>query len=114
MTPTAEVEAAMAEAREQWDTHRKTIDAIINLYGISRKQLASRMGLGAMTLSNRLNGLKPIDPWELAGFAVALEVPREVLDMQPSEAMHWVIEHRPANLRNRCYATSPLVGPLAA
>ena len=98
----------MAEARERWDLHRKTIDAIANVYGLSRKQLGLRMGLGAMTVSNRLNGIKPIEPWELAGFAVALEVPVSVLAMEPYEAVKWVIDNRPGNLRNRCYATSTL------
>ena len=93
----------MNEARQQWDVHRKTIAAIANVYGLSRKALGERMGL---TLSNRLNGAKPIEPWELAGFAAALDVPVDVLGMDPYEAVKWVIDNRPGNLRNTCYPVS--------
>ena len=111
MTPNAAVDAAMTEARERWDGHRQTILAVANLYGMSRKALAEEMGLSQMTISNRLNGVKPIEPWELAGFAVVLDVPVDVLDMDPYEAVKWVIDNRRGNLRNRCYA---LTAQLAA
>jgi len=38
--------------------------------------------------------------WELAGIAVMMDVPRDVLDLNPKEAILWALDNRDDLLRN--------------
>ena len=94
----------MEAARQEWESHRETIRVLSRVCGISLSELARRMSMSRQTMNGRINGHTELPPWELAGFAVALDVPVEVLYMHPHQAVQWVLDNRPSNLRNTCYA----------
>jgi lambda repressor-like predicted transcriptional regulator len=98
---------AMVQAKVEWASRPDTIISLIRLLGISRRELARRMDMTSQSMSNRLNHVKSIDPWELVGFALAIGVPIEVLDLSSEDAVRWILDN--GSLRNRWYALSPQV-----
>jgi hypothetical protein len=92
---------AMVQAKVEWASRPDTIISLIRLLGISRMDMTSQ------SMSNRLNHVKSIDPWELVGFALAIGVPIEVLDLSSEDAVRWILDN--GSLRNRWYALSPQV-----
>lgn len=112
MTPDTAVVTAMEDARQRWDRRRETIDYVARIVGITHTRLAELMGMSRQTMSGRLTGLTKIEPWEMAGFAVVLGVPVEVLEMTPKKALEWIAANgseEMLTLRSRCTSLSPLV-----
>ena len=117
MTTRADVTTAMEAARQEWDQHRTTVLLMMDVFHVSRTELADRMGMKRPTLNNRLDGHKAFSPVELVGVAFALGLDPEVLDLPPAQALHRVADDYQdllTNVRNRCYAISHLVGSSAA
>ena len=99
MTTRDEILSAMEAARLEWSQRRETVEMVARIRRISDSELARRVDMTPQALNARLLGRTNIQQWELIGFALALEVPIEVLYMQVSEAMHWVADH----IRNTCF-----------
>ena len=76
---------------------------------VSLSELSRRMGMTRQTMNGRMNGSTELHAYELAGFAVALDVPTEVLYLTTEQAVRWLLDHRPGNLRNTWFAVNPQV-----
>lgn len=105
-----DVQEIMIRSRIRWNNRRHTIAGLARVEGIHDANLARLMGMSRQKLSTRLSGQSMIPPWELDGFAVVLEVEREVLDMEPAEALAWIASRKPELVaRSRCFAQNVLV-----
>ena len=107
MTTRAEVTAAIEEARQHWAGRGETVAKVAKFLNWTTSALADQMGMTRSTLTGRLKGHTAMEPAELRGFSLALGVPVHVLEMEPNQAVRWVIDHNVPNLRNRCYAVIP-------
>lgn len=99
------VSAAMSGAKEQAP---RTIRRLMNYFGISMTELVEVLGVGRQTAYNRMSGSSSFRQEDLAGLAAFFEVPVAVLQGPPDDAVRYVLDHPPVNLRNRCYAMSSL------
>ena len=106
MTTAIDVMSAMQAARKEWDQHRQTVNLLMINLGFNRTQLAEKMGMKRPTLNNRLDGHTPFTQPELVGVGVALGLPTEVLEKPARDALRWVLDNRPAIIRNRCSSLS--------
>ena len=93
----------MKDARQQWDQHRRTVAKVAQFLDVNTTQLAIKMGMKRSTVTGRLTGTTELPPWELPGFATALGVPAEVLDLDPNEAVRWLLDH-PGKAQNIRFA----------
>ncbi len=91
---------AIAAAQARWEEMRGTIVVLKRYLQVSEATLAQRMGLSRTAVSARLTGATDIRPWEADGFAVALGVPRDVLDLSARDALRWVLDNR---VESRCF-----------
>lgn len=99
----------MEEARQHWARRGETVATVARFLNWTTSALADEMGMTRPTITSRLKGHTTMERWELPGFALVLGVPVEVLEMEPNDAVRWVLDHPAGNLRNRCYALTPLV-----
>ena len=81
------------EARLRYEGAWRSVAAIVNHLRIRQQQLAVVLGLDNQRVSERLNGRRRIQGWEMDAFAIILEVPPAVLRMAPDEAVRWVIDN---------------------
>jgi transcriptional regulator with XRE-family HTH domain len=97
---------AMDQAHAEWQERHLTLVPIMKLLNLSQRELADRMGHNEMWLSNRVKGRHQIHPWEMVGFAIALDIPVEILYMSPAEAVKALVTAYPERLspkiRNTC------------
>jgi hypothetical protein len=103
MTTRQEVAAAVMAAREYWERRPTVIAYVARNLLVSYAELARRMDMTPQALNSRLRGRTPLHAWELDGFATALDVPVEVLEMEVSEALHWLADNRAVDIRNGCF-----------
>jgi hypothetical protein len=96
-----DVKTAIQDARQRWERYRETIVKLTKFLDISTTDLADEMGMTRPTMTGRLKGYSRIEPWELPGFALALGVPVEVLDLEPDEAVRWILDHPTEVTRSR-------------
>ena len=102
------VEVARVEAAEQVP---KTVRRLMNYFGMSVAELAAVMDSTRQTAYNRLNGTSSFRQEDLAGLSALFGVPIEMLMRGPDDAIRWVLDNPPENLRNRCY---PMTAQVAA
>lgn len=108
MATTLSAVTAMETARQKWERRRETIKLLADYLGFKTAELARRMEMNRSTMTGRLNGSTQVEPWELAGFAAVFGVPVEVLEMDPEDAIRWVLDNPSGIIRNRCYAEETL------
>lgn len=77
----------MREQREAWEQVAPTVEAIARYKRLNTRYLGAQVGMSAQGVWNKLHGHSKITPWEADGFAVALGVPRSLLDLGPKEAL---------------------------
>jgi len=99
----------MDDARQHWAGRGETVAKVARFLNWTTSALADQMGMTRPTITSRLKGTTNMERWELPGFAAVLGVPVEVLELTPNDAVRWVLDNGTVNLRNTCYATSPLV-----
>ncbi|HET9058654.1 MAG TPA: hypothetical protein VFN61_01940 [Acidimicrobiales bacterium] len=87
MSKETAAQRTMREQREVWEQLAQTIDEVVRFKRIGAGFLASQMGMTRQGVWNKLRGHSKITPWEADGFAVALGVPRSLLDLGPKEAL---------------------------
>jgi hypothetical protein len=81
------------EAHQRWVDISKTVRAVSRFLNVRQNYLAESLGMSQQLISDRLNGRKTIEPWEMVGFATALGVPERVLHMDPDDAVRWIMAH---------------------
>lgn len=108
MTTKSDVATAIKDARQEWDQRRRTVAKVAQFLDVNTTQLAIKMDMKRSTVTGRLKGTTKMEPWELPGFAAALGVPADVLELSPDEAIRWIIDH-PEIVRNRCSSQRPSV-----
>jgi hypothetical protein len=94
------VTAVIEEAKVHWTTRWATVRQLAHLFGITQSDIANALGMSRQSLSGRITGSAMFQPWELAGIAVMMDVPRDVLDLNPKEAILWAFDNHPERLRN--------------
>ena len=99
----------MEQARQHWATRGETVAEVARFLHWTTSALADQMGMTRPTVTSRLKGTTNMERWELPGFAAVLGVPVEVLELDPKDAVRWVLDNGGVDLRNRCYAHYPLV-----
>ena len=101
MTPSQEqVTAIIEEVKVHWTTRWATVRQLAHLFGVSQSDIANALGMSRQSLNGRITGSAMFQPWELAGIAVMMDVPRDVLDLNPKEAILWALDNRDDLLRN--------------
>lgn len=98
----------MEAERRRWDERRDTIVTLARYLNISTTELAAQMGITRPTMTGRLKGYSRIEPWELPGFALVFGVPVEVLDLEPDEAIRWVLDNPEKVVRSKYRTASVL------
>ena len=108
MATRAEVTAAMDEERQRWAHRGETVAAVARFLNWTTSALADQLGMSRPTVTSRLKGTTTMEPSDLKGFALVLGVPEKIFQLDQFDAVAWVAQNRTGNLRNRCYALSPL------
>ena len=98
----------MNEARQHWAGRGETVATVARFLNWTTSALADQMGMTRPTITSRLKGHTAMEPAELRGFSLVLGVPVHVLEMSPNDAVRWVLDNDGVNLRNTCYALTPL------
>jgi hypothetical protein len=91
-----EIRQAILAAQERWAAMRYTIRELARFLGVTETTLGLRMGLSRQTISSRMLGISQMQAGEPEGFALALGVPRAVLDLSPDDAVRWWLD-QPGN-----------------
>jgi hypothetical protein len=93
LPPNQSILQAIKNEQARWEMMRLTNSDLAHHLRISETRLAQVTGLSRPAVSNRLRGETNILPWEAVGFAHALGVPRDILDLSPTEALQWVLDN---------------------
>lgn len=101
---TTSIDAAevMAQEKKWWIERRALIKDIRRIIGVTEIEIAERMGYTRQTIHGRLSGDSKMEPWDLAGFAAAMGLPKEVLEMNRNDAIAWIGMHPEVVTRSRC------------
>lgn len=102
METETEAQRTVREQRALWGRLAATVSEIARYKRVTGTSLALQMGMPRATVSMKLNGRTPIMPWEADGFAIALGVPRELLDKSPTEALLDLLAEEEARRGNGC------------
>jgi DNA-binding XRE family transcriptional regulator len=101
----------IAEARQHWSARRLTVRQLTRLIGVRQTEIADALGMSRQTFNGRMTGATNLEPWELAGIAAMLGVPVHVLEMEPNDAIRWILDHPEVSKR---MTWSPLSSQRAA
>jgi hypothetical protein len=93
-TDPGHIAAVVQEAKARWMTHGVTVRHVGHLFKVTQSDMALALGISRQSFNGRIMGGIAFQPWELAGIAVLLDIPREVLDLEPIEAVKWVLDNR--------------------
>lgn len=115
--PMDTAEEAVRRARQEWERRYLTVRLVARHLDVSASELGRAIGLAQSLMSERFNGKKVIEPWELEGMAAYLGVPVHILMMEPGEAIKWLSDHPQrgkaqggnGHRRKPCYSTTTLV-----
>jgi transcriptional regulator with XRE-family HTH domain len=105
---TQQMAAIVDEGKQHWAGRQATVRQLVRLLGIDQSDIAAGLGISRQSLNGRITGKIQWNPWELDAMAIALNVDREVLDMNPSDAMRWVLDHSERYPDIRWSSLSPL------
>lgn len=92
---TTEAKETLQSSHKRWGRLHLTVSAIANYRRLSAAKVGADLGMSRETTRSRLAGETDIKPWEADAFAVVLDVPRDVLDLPPREALIWIIQNEP-------------------
>ena len=88
-----EVDLAFNQAKEHWVARRSTVRSLARFLGFPVGDIAKCLHMSRPTLATRFNGATVFEPWEIAAIAAGFGVPASVLDLNPDDAVRWVLDH---------------------
>jgi DNA-binding XRE family transcriptional regulator len=88
-----ELAEVVARAKEQYLRRNKTVRLLMRNLDLSQSKVAEVLGVSRQAVHQKVVGTSRFEPWELDGVAAAMGVPREVVDMEPDEALRWALDH---------------------
>lgn len=100
-----EARTVMLERHRHWESRGATVKKVMAYLEVNEVELADRIGVKRTTLRGHLTRV-PIPPWELDAIATALDVPVDILNLSPQEAVRWILDN-PSSQRGCLVSPKP-------